>query len=160
MKHIQLVIRYFLIFGFLMGVGVFLVKYYPWVFSKRVKGEIMDVQRVTNPTAIISGKVTDAQIHSYSVLIKAEDGKLYTASSEDRQWQVASKGYCVEALLYRYPPWDLEKAGTFFNARIMELKECPGKEGQAPAAPGTPSNSGTVTPGTPPNSGAPDSQAQ
>ena len=106
--------------------GYIVYNYYPWIFSVNVKGKILDVQRVTNPSAIINSNVSDAQIHSYSVLIQSEEGRLYTASSEDRQWQVAGRGYCVEAKLYRYPPWNLDKAGTFFNARITELKICDG----------------------------------
>lgn len=109
-----------------------------------MKGKILDVQRVTNPTAIISNKVSDAQIHSYAVLIQGDDGHLYTASTEDRQWQVATKGYCVKALLYRYPPWDLERANTFFNARLEELFLCDGQT----APPATPT--GTEAPANPP----------
>ena len=127
----------------------FVVKEYSWVFSKRIKGKVLDVQRVTNPEAIFSSNVTDAQIHSYSVLIQGEDGKLYTSSSEDRQWQVASKGYCVEALLYRYPPWNLQKANSFFNARIIELSLCDGKPPEKlppPVAADTPPGEGSQAP--------------
>src|SRR5690606_7245703 len=87
------------------GILVFVITNWSWVFSKRVKGEILNVERVTDPAMIMSARTTEAQIHSYSILIQGEDGKLYTSSSEDRQWQVAKKGFCVEALLYRYPPW-------------------------------------------------------
>lgn len=113
------------------GAGAFVVVNYSWVFAKRIHGEIMDVQRVTNPTAIM-GKTTDAQIHSYAILIQNEDGKLYTASSDDRQWQVARRGYCVDALFYVYPPWNLEQAGTYFNARLNEMRVCPGKSAPPP----------------------------
>lgn len=111
----------------------FVVTNYSWVFSKNVKGKILGVKRVTDPTAILGSKVTAEQLHSYSVLIQAEDGELFTASSEDRQWEVATAGYCVEAKLYRYPPWDLKNSGTFFNARLLKLKVCDGQG--APATP-------------------------
>lgn len=118
----------------LIGVGFVVVNYYSWIFAQTVEGKIVDVQRVTNPAAFIGGsKITSEQLHSYSILIEDKEGQLYTASSEDRQWQVATKGFCVRALLYRYPPWDLEKAGTFFNARVKELKRCSGEP--LPAAP-------------------------
>lgn len=116
--------------------SVFFVKYYSWIFAKTVKGRILDVQRVTQPTAIFNSRITDAQIHSYSVLIQGDDGKLYTASSEDRQWQVATRGYCCTAVFYRYPFWNIEKGGTFFNARLKELSLCPGEtEPPPPIAP-------------------------
>lgn len=127
MKQIKSFIRLVMALVIIALLAGFVIAYYPWVFSKRVKGEILDVQRVTNPSAIINSRVTEAQIHSYSILIQGDDGKLYATSSEDRQWQVAAKGYCVVAILYRYPFWDLEKADTFFNARIVELSLCPGQ---------------------------------
>lgn len=127
MKQVKSFIRWVIGAVIIVITLVFLMTNYSWVFAKKVKGKILDVQRVTNPTAIISNKVSDAQIHSYAVLIQGDDGHLYTASSEDRQWQVATKGYCVKALLYRYPPWDLERANTFFNARLEELFLCDGQ---------------------------------
>jgi hypothetical protein len=108
-----------------VGVGTFVIMKWSWVFSKRINGTIVSVERVTEPSAIFSSRATEQQIHSYSVLVRGNDGTLYTSSSEDRQWQVAKKGYCVEALLYRYPPWDLQRAGTFFNARLKRLYDCP-----------------------------------
>lgn len=127
MNKMKSAFRLLIVFLILAGAGSFVIAKWSWVFAKKVKGEIVGVERVTQPTAILSARATEAQIHSYSVLIKGEDGKLYTASSEDRQWQVAKPGYCVEALLYVYPPWDLDRAGTYFNARLVELSECAGK---------------------------------
>lgn len=121
-------------------VTAFVITNYSWVFSKRVHGKIVAVKRVTDPTAILGSKITAEQLHSYSVLIQADDGKLYTSSSEDRQWEVAAAGYCVEALLYRYPPWDLKNAGTFYNARLVGLNLCDGQ-----AAPSTPQMPPPVT---------------
>ncbi len=132
MKQVRSVVRILVGMVVVLGVGAFVVVNYSWVFSKRVKGKIVDVQRVTDPSAVLGGqRVTAEQLHSYSVLIEGEDHRLYTSSSEDRQWQVAAKGYCVEALLYRYPPWDLKNAGTFFNARLVELKVCDGQSAVA-----------------------------
>ncbi len=111
----------------------FVIANYSWVFAKRVKGEIINVQRVTEQTAILGSRATDAQLHTFSILIQGEDGRMYTSSSEDSQWAIASKGYCVEAVLYRYPPWRLSLAGTFFNARISELYPCKGKALNPPA---------------------------
>jgi hypothetical protein len=120
------------------GVGAFLVINYSWVFSKRVRGEVIGVERVTAPTAVLGNRVSESQMYSYSVLIQAEDGKLYSAASEDRQWQVVKKGYCVDALLYRYPPWKLEQGNTFFNARVEQIRVCPGQTSLPDAEPTPP----------------------
>ncbi|HMN69315.1 MAG TPA: hypothetical protein PKC28_12300 [Bdellovibrionales bacterium] len=133
MRNVKLAIR--LLIGFvLLGLIVyFVVINWSFVFSKRVYGEIVNVERVTDPSAILSARTSEAQIHSYSILIQGEDGKLYTSSSEDSQWQVAKKGYCADVRLYRYPPWHFDRASTFFNARLLELTVCKGKS--APPAP-------------------------
>ena len=137
----------------LIGCGWFLIANWSWVFSKRVKGEIIEVERVTSPTAIF-GKATEAQIYSYSVLIKGQDGKLYSSSSEDRQWAVAKIGYCVEALLFRYPPWDFKKGNTYFGARLEQLEICPG------GAPAKPADTAPVQPDAVPPSGVSESESQ
>ncbi len=130
-----------------VGVFIFVIANYDWVFSKRITGEVVAVERVTDPAAIFSARMTDAQMYSYSVLIKGDDGHLYTSSSEDRQWQVIKKGYCVDALLYRYPPWNLDKAGTFYNARVKDVKICPGQSALPESVP-MPSHQAPL-PGTP-----------
>lgn len=152
MKQMKTFVR--LLIGVVLAVVVtiFVVTNYSWVFAKKVHGKILNVKRVTDPSAIISSKVTAEQLHSYSVLIQANDGKLYTSSSEDRQWEVANAGYCVEALLYRYPPWDLKNAGSFFNARLVQLSVCEGETAPPtppPAASGEPAPESTPAPPAP-----------
>ncbi len=120
-------IKIILVVIVLTGILVLVINNYSWVFSKTVSGEIVDVERVTDPTAILSSRASAEQMYSYSILIHGDDGHLYTASSEDRQWQVVKKGYCVEAVLFRYPPWHLDKANTFFNARLKDVRMCPGQ---------------------------------
>lgn len=110
----------------LMIVGFILVKYYSYIFAKKVRGEIVDVARVTDPGALIGGRLTADQLHSFAIAIRDEEGRIFTASSEDRQWAVAKKGFCVVAKFYPYPPWEFDAAGTYFNARLMELRDCKG----------------------------------
>lgn len=120
-------VKYLILAALVVGALAFVVANYSWVFAKRVHGRIINVERVTDPNAIISGRVTEAQMHTYAILIQGEDGRLYTANSDNPRWEVAKKGYCVDTLLYRYPPWQLERANTFFNARLDELSLCPGE---------------------------------
>lgn len=113
----------------LVGAGIFVVTNFAWIFSKNVQGEVIEIERITTPEAVL-GSVTRSQLHSYAVLIQDREGVMFTASSEDRQWQVVKKGFCVLATLYRYPPWDLERGGTFYNARLKQVYKCPGKPSQ------------------------------
>ncbi|MAV91336.1 MAG: hypothetical protein CL676_07925 [Bdellovibrionaceae bacterium] len=128
MKSLKNLLLIVLLMFLVVGAGFFVIFNYSWVFSKTIQGEIIEMERITEPTAILGAQTKESQIHSYAVLIQDRDGEMYTSSAEDRQWQVAKKGYCVIATLYRYPPWDLNKGGTFFNARVRKLYRCPGKE--------------------------------
>jgi hypothetical protein len=100
-------------------------EYYEFVFSQRVIGEIIEIERVTESPMILSGgQNPPSQIFSFAIAIKEKSGEIVTASSEDRQWAVAKRGMCVEAIYYPYPPWNLQKAGTYYNARLIKLMEC------------------------------------
>src|SRR4051812_33184111 len=84
----------------LVAAGAYVsIAYYPYVFAKNVKGEIVKVERVNlNETIIASGRnVPPSQMYSFAVAIRGQDGEIHTASSEDRQWAVAQSGQCAEA---------------------------------------------------------------
>lgn len=101
------------------------VMYYPYVFAKNVQGEVTGVERVTEPQMIV-GNVNPANVFSFAIALRSfKDGEVYTSSTEDRRWGVVAKGQCAEVRLFRYPPWDLEKGGTFFGARLIRVFDCP-----------------------------------
>lgn len=106
------------------GSGYFLVANYSVVFSKRVRGEVVGLERVTQPIAVMSGSSQPEQMFSFAVSVKNESGEIFTSSSEDRQWAVVPKGACVDARFDPYPPWNLQKGGTFHNARLKKIFEC------------------------------------
>jgi hypothetical protein len=96
-------------------------------FSKTVAGEITGVERVEIPVALVArgdGDIT-SKVFSFAIGIKdLKTGEIYTASSEDRQWAVAEKGQCTEAVFLPYPPWQFTKKDTYFGARLVRLFEC------------------------------------
>ncbi len=115
--------------------------FYPYLFAKDVQGQILKVERVLNGDLVIapfmggaapppgqtSAKRMDAgtqALYSVAVSVRDEKGEIHTASSEDRQWAVAEPGFCVEAKFYPYPPWQLDKSGTYFGARLLRLFDC------------------------------------
>lgn len=147
MKTVRTAMWILAVFVILGGGITFAVVNYAWLFAKNVEGEIVEVERIMEPTALIGGALSDKQIHSYAVLIQTKSGEMFTSSADDRQWEVAKKGYCVMATLYRYPPWNLEKGGTFYNARLKQINRCPGKEA-APEPPTEPSADPEAAPET------------
>ncbi|MEQ1878763.1 MAG: hypothetical protein ABL958_19130 [Bdellovibrionia bacterium] len=121
--------KYLLFFSVLGVFAIWIcIAQYSFVFAKTVVGEIVAVEKVVENMAIIGGRPIDpAQMFSFAVAIRVKDGEIVTASSEDRQWSLAQKGQCAEARFYPYPPWDLDKAGTYHNARMTRLFDCPAK---------------------------------
>jgi hypothetical protein len=117
---------FFILFSLLIGSGVIVWQFYSYIFAKTIVGEITGVERVTQPTTII-GNNTPAQIYSFAVAVRTPEGEIHTASTEDRQWAVVQKGQCGEAKFFPYPPWNIEKSGTYFGARLIRLFDCPKK---------------------------------
>jgi hypothetical protein len=120
---------YMLVFVMILfGSSVGFVKYYSYIFAKEVKGVIINVEKPNSQMAFVGSnqdqKVTDRQLFSYAVAIQVADGEIITASTEDRQWAVAEKGKCVTAKYYPYPPWDFDKSGTYFGARLLQMHDC------------------------------------
>jgi hypothetical protein len=106
-----------------------IILFYPYVFSRNIYGEMLSVERVGPQTVLSDNKSLS---FSFAVAIKEEtSGVILTASSEDRQWgawekltEAKSKKYCVQARLFPYPPWNLVKAGTYHDARLLKVEEC------------------------------------
>jgi hypothetical protein len=110
-----------------IGLGAVLFFWWPYIFSKTVEGEIVKVEKLMDPIAVISRDGDPSnKVFSFAVGIKNNDtGEIFTSSTEDRQWAAAqSDGLCAEAKFYPYPPWRLDKAGTYFGARLIRLWEC------------------------------------
>jgi hypothetical protein len=60
MKNMMTAIKILLVIAILTGAGIFVVNNWAWVFSKTVEGEIINVERVTEPTAILSARTKKA----------------------------------------------------------------------------------------------------
>lgn len=125
MQKVAVAVRRLILTLALFGIVYLAVLNYSFVFARQVKGEILDVAGDVQPTTVIAGTPNSTiRAYSFAVSIKEPSGEIVIASSEDRQWAVAKKGFCVEAKFYPYPPWNLEKAGTYYNARLVKLMEC------------------------------------
>ncbi len=117
--------RIFLLVLIALIVGALFFNFYSFIFAKKFKGEVVGIERVTQPTAILGSRIDPSNVYSFAIAIRdKEKGEIYTASSEDRQWAVVQKGQCAEAKFFPYPPWDIEKADTYYNARLLRLYDC------------------------------------
>lgn len=107
-----------------LGLLIGLYNFYPYIFSKKIKGQVVNVNHIPINVAVINGSQqgVNPQVFSFSVAIQDPDSsEILTASSEDRQWSVVTAGQCAEAEFFPYPPWNLRKQGTYMNARLIHL---------------------------------------
>lgn len=117
----------FVIFAVILWI---VINNYSVIFSKTVVGEVVNVERVELPVALIAraGGELNEKVFSFAISVKDQNSnELFASTSEDRQWAIVQKGQCVEAVYLPYPPWKLEKRGTYFGARLVKLYECPAK---------------------------------
>jgi hypothetical protein len=122
----------------LTGLGLWLstTSFYTWMNRKTVTGEVVSLANLT-PGAVVTpgGVVTNRPnvppggiTYSFAIAIKADDGTIYSASSEDRQWAAVREGYRVRATLFPYSPLNWTKQGTYHNARLRQILATPAKK--------------------------------
>lgn len=118
--------RVLIVFAVLI-LGYAFVEGYSYIFQKRIKGEVVGVERVNVPMTVLAtdNSPMNSQIFSFAIALRDDKtNEIFTASAEDRQWAVVQKGQCAEVTIFPYPPWQLKKGGTYFNARLDKLFDC------------------------------------
>lgn len=120
---------FFVLIAVVGGLGAGFIWGYPYIFAKTVEGVVEKVERVELNVALMQSNTPsdklNSELYSFAVAIKSADGTIHTASAEDRQWAAVSEGVCVTAKFFPYPPWKLDKSGTFYGARLLESRVCP-----------------------------------
>ena len=123
----------FLVIVIIAVIGYTMVSYWPYIFSKNVEGQVIKVEKLMDPIALISRDGDPSnKVFSFAVALKNETtGEIFTASTEDRQWAaVQGEGLCAQAKFFPYPPWKFDKAGTYYGARLLKLWTCSDKKPQ------------------------------
>lgn len=112
---------------FVVGGLYTFINFWPYIFVKTVQGEVIKVERLMEPVAVLSrdGEPSN-KVFSFAVAVKDQaTGEIFTASTEDRQWAaVQGEGLCARAKFFPYPPWQFDKAGTYHGARLIKLWKC------------------------------------
>lgn len=128
MNKIKSSLKVFFGFAVLAAALFVFFEFYPYLFAKNIKGVISKVERVDVNVSLLQNNSDTSklspQLFSFAVAIKTADGEIFTASAEDRQWAAVSEGLCVTAKFFPYPPWKLDKAGTYYGARLLESRVC------------------------------------
>lgn len=124
LKRFMYVLLLLVFFGV---VGYLVVDNYSFLFSKKVEGQVINVDRVTHSSMVMGNAVVKANnvLHLFAVSVRNDKGEIFIGRTEDPQWAIVKNGNCVTAVFYPYPPWQLDKANTYFNVILKALKECP-----------------------------------
>lgn len=129
MKSVVSLIKFLVITLVFLGILGAFVYLYPYIFSRTVQGEVLTVERVNLNVALMQGagganEKLSSELYSFAIAIKEKSGEIVTSSAEDRQWAAVQSGQCAVAKYYPYPPWVLDKAGTYHKARLLKLFDC------------------------------------
>ncbi len=119
-------LKYISFLAVLFIILVIYVVYFPYIHKKTVFGSVKGVKQIFETSSIVSVGNSDpsTKLTSFAVAVQDKSSlEIFTGSTEDRQWGVVKEGQCVEAYYYPYPPWNLRKAGTFYNVRLKRLFE-------------------------------------
>lgn len=98
---------------FLLVIIITLSKYL--FFKKTVIGTVTSCQSLDATYA------DGNKVFSFSVEIKEKGtDEIINFSAEDRKWKSVQEGDEVKAVYFVYPWWDLSKAGTFYEGRLIK----------------------------------------
>lgn len=129
MKIITQYLKVFVVLIAIVIIAFSFFEFYPYIFSKTIVGKIDKVERIQVNVSLMQNEGNNnnkisPELFSFAVAIRTPDGSVHTASAEDRQWAAVSEGLCVTAKFFPYPPWKLEKSGTYYGARLLESHVC------------------------------------
>jgi hypothetical protein len=117
-----------------LGLWLSTTSFYSWANRKTVAGEVVSIANLTPGAVMTPGGITAPRsttpggiTYSFAIAIKADDGTIYSASSEDRQWAAVREGYRVRATLFPYSPLSWTKQGTYHGARLRQILAAPSK---------------------------------
>lgn len=105
-----------------------------FIFKKRIIGQVVAVERVVAPVAIINNATDPINKENFSFSVGIKDlvsTEIHVASSEDRKWAAVQPGNCVVAAFFPYPPWNLSRGTSDHNARLLRtFEKCEGQTGE------------------------------
>ena len=76
--------------------------------------------RVNNCKSLEVPLMTESsQVFSYSVEVETDD-EIINFSSEDRQFATIQKDDVIKVKVFKYPPWNIKKSGTYYDGRLLK----------------------------------------
>jgi prepilin-type N-terminal cleavage/methylation domain-containing protein len=89
------------------------------LFRKNCAGKVTGISNLSGQVNTVIGRVIPSATFSFAV--EMDIGKeIINFSSEDRQFATIEKGDSISVAIFKYPPWVLDKAGTYHNGRLLK----------------------------------------
>ena len=98
--------------------GVFL--YYGTIFSKNVDGRVIDLKEVVGENM------------SYVIAVRDKHGNIFTGPAMGPRWSLVKPGQCAEIRFLPYPPWQVERIGTYASTLLLKMRDCKSSDGPWP----------------------------
>jgi hypothetical protein len=88
-------------------------------FRKDCSGRVTRINHFNSQPSVSGVAVSPSTMFSSSVEISSGD-EFVNFSSEDRQFGTIGIGDSVRVAVFKYPPWDFEKVGTYYGGRLLK----------------------------------------
>jgi prepilin-type N-terminal cleavage/methylation domain-containing protein len=90
-------------------------------FRKNCIGKVTNISNLSGQVTTIVGKnnVYPGAAFSFAIEMSANN-EFVNFSSEDRQFATIEKGDSISVAFFKYPPWNMDKAGTYYGGRLLK----------------------------------------
>lgn len=89
------------------------------LFSQKTYTGTVEACEKLNPGQVLTGKNINDKVFSFSLSVDVGE-EFITFSSEDRQFASVNKNDKIKFKVFKYPPWNLSKGGTFYGGRLLK----------------------------------------
>jgi prepilin-type N-terminal cleavage/methylation domain-containing protein len=83
-----------------------------------VEGKVNSIEKLVNNVMMTNSSLS-SQMFSFAVEIE-NDEDIITFSTEDRQFATVKPGDKIKVKVFQYPFWNIGKAGTYYNGRLLK----------------------------------------
>jgi len=83
-------------------------------------GTVTACENITNNIYNTNSRTISRSQFSFACDIKCDNGEIISFSSEDRKFATVVKNDVIRVAVSKYAPWNFDKAGTFYNGRLLK----------------------------------------
>jgi prepilin-type N-terminal cleavage/methylation domain-containing protein len=90
-------------------------------FRKNCEGRVTGISNLSGQVStIVTGRNNVFPGAAFSFAVEMSVGnEIVNFSAEDRQFATIEKGDSISVAIFKYPPWVLDKAGTYHGGRLL-----------------------------------------